>query len=79
MSLRCFGLRKPGVCYMRDQCAHFVEWPDRKGKTMDACTPDGGPFVHFVPLDKAALPTPTPKARWYFYESRRLQQQDLFA
>ena len=75
----CFGNREPtGVCYMRGQCAHFVEWPSRQGKTKDACTPNGGPFVNFVPLDRAALPTPSPKARWYFYEARRLQQQEMF-
>ena len=77
MSLRCYGIRMEpsGVCYRRDQCTHFVEWPHGGGKAqLDACTPTGHPFTHF----QAQADQPGPTTTSTSTATRRHQQQELF-
>ena len=79
-SLRCYGVRMEpsGVCFKRTECAHFVEWPNGGGKTMDACTPDGGPFVHFVRINQLTRLPVTPAKKRVWVITQQHQQQELF-
>lgn len=57
IAIRCAGLTSVGlnsVCQRRDNCCHFVPWPDG-GTEFNACMPTGKAFRHFQALRPLAI------------------------